>query len=124
MVETSVLVVDDEGAFRATAVRMLTRMGLSVVAEASTAHEAMTAAQAHRPQAALVDVRLPEGDGLALAAALAALPWSPRVVVTSTDPEATTDQRVRGAGAVGFIAKEDLPGSRLRAMLTGDTRVE
>ena len=122
--KTSVLVVDDERPFRATAVRMLARMGLAVVAEAGTPDEAMTAAREHRPQAALVDVRLPDGDGLELAAALAALPWRPRVVVTSTDPEATSDARVRATGAVGFVAKENLPGSRLRDLLTGEPREE
>jgi CheY-like chemotaxis protein len=119
-----VIVVDDERAFRATAVHMLERMGLSVVGDVGTVEEAMRAARDLRPQAALVDVSLPDGDGVTLAAALAVLPWRPRVVLTSTDPEATTDESARSAGAVAFIAKENLPGNQLRVLLTGRSRQE
>ena len=85
---TSVLVVDDDPEFRALAVRMLAGMGLSVVGEAGTVEAATRAARRLRPQSALVDVGLPDGDGVTLAGALAALPWRPRIVLTSTDPEA------------------------------------
>jgi DNA-binding NarL/FixJ family response regulator len=115
----SVIVVDDEPGFRETAVRMLTRSGLEVVGECGTTAEALRIAQELRPQAALVDFSLPDGDGIALAGALAVLAWRPRVVVISTDPEVTTDADVRAAGAVAFIAKEDLSSDRLRSLLTG-----
>jgi hypothetical protein len=72
------------------------------------------AARALRPQAALVDVALPDGSGVTLAVELAALPWGPRIVLTSND---------RGAVAA-FIAKEDLPDSGLRALLTGQAHRE
>jgi DNA-binding NarL/FixJ family response regulator len=116
---TSVLVIDDDPAFRALAVRMLGSMGLAVVGEADTVEAATQAANTLRPQSALVDIGLPDGDGVTLAAILAALPWRPRVVLTSSDPDATTTADARSAGAAAFIAKDDLPGSRLRALLTG-----
>ena len=80
------LVVDDDPEFRALAVQMLARLGLSVVCEAATVDAATRAARKLKPQAALVDVGLPDGDGVTLAGALAALPWRPRIVLTSTDP--------------------------------------
>jgi DNA-binding NarL/FixJ family response regulator len=113
----SVLVVDDDPAFRGLAVRMLARMGFVVVGEAGTVAEATAMAADLRPDAALVDVGLPDGDGVALARTLAALPWRPRVVLTSTDRDATTGERVRSGGAAGFIPKDDLPDDSLARLL-------
>jgi CheY-like chemotaxis protein len=79
----SVLVVDDDAAFRKLAARMLIAAGLVVVGEAATAADASVAAAALRPDAALVDVMLADGDGIALATELTALPWGLRVLLTS-----------------------------------------
>jgi CheY-like chemotaxis protein len=118
-VSTSVLVIDDDPAFRALAVRMLAGMGLAVVGEAGSVAAAKRAASDLRPESALVDVGLPDGDGVALAGILASLPWRPRVVLTSSDPEATSAEGARSVGAAAFIAKDDLPSSRLLELLTG-----
>ena len=116
---TTVLLVDDDPEFRALARRMLTAAGLSVVAEADTLAAARDAALDLRPDTALVDVGLPDGDGVALAGAIAGLPWSPRVVITSSDSDATTDADARAAGAAGFIAKDDIVNAQLSLLLTG-----
>jgi DNA-binding NarL/FixJ family response regulator len=116
----SVLLVDDDPDFRGLAGRMLAGMGLAVVAEAETCAAAAVAAAELRPAAALVDVGLPDGDGLALAQQLAALPWRPRVVITSSDPDAAAGVVLRRIGATGFVAKEDLPNGLLRALLAGE----
>ena len=121
---TSVLVIDDDPAFRHLAVRMLEGIGLSVVGEADTVEAAGEAARALRPEAALVDVGLPDGSGVTLAVELAGLPWGPRIVLTSNDRGAVSEELVRSSGAAAFIAKEDLAGSRLRALLTGRPRAE
>ena len=116
----TVLVVDDDGDFRGLVARMLAAMGLDVVGEADTLHSAVAAATRLRPESALVDVNLPDGNGIDLAERLAALPWCPRVVLTSSDPDATSDAAVRRLGAVGFIAKDQLPSGSLRTMLAGE----
>jgi DNA-binding NarL/FixJ family response regulator len=116
---TSVLVIDDDPGFRALAVRVLAGMGLAVVGEAHDIASGTDAANRLRPQAALVDVGLPDGDGVALARVLAGLPWSPRVVLTSSDRDATTDADARLAGAAGFIVKDDILSSQLSLLLTG-----
>ena len=77
----AVLVVDDDPVFRDLARRIITACGLIVVGEACTVAAAIEAADTLRPDAALVDVGLPDGDGIALAERLAALPWRPRVDV-------------------------------------------
>jgi DNA-binding NarL/FixJ family response regulator len=112
-----VLLVDDDAGFRALARRMLETVGLVVVAEAGTASAAMAAARELKPDAALVDVGLPDGDGVALARALSALPWSPRIVLTSTDPDAASSEEVRHAGAGAFVAKAELPNAPLARLL-------
>jgi CheY-like chemotaxis protein len=121
---TSVLVIDDDATFRELAVLMLERMGLCVVGEADTVAAARAAARRLRPQAALVDVALPDGSGAALAGELAALPWGPRIVLTSNDPAAVTEAVARSAGAAAFIAKQELPGSKVGALLAGRAEKE
>jgi DNA-binding NarL/FixJ family response regulator len=116
----SVLVVDDDPVFRDLARRVLAAEGLVVVAEADTVAGAIAVAQAVRPDAALVDVGLPDGNGITLAGHLSVLPWRPRIVLTSTDPDAATAEDVRRSGAQTFVAKHDLADAPLVQMLTGD----
>ncbi len=87
---SSVLIVDDDPAFLALTARVLGDMGVAVVATAPDAATAIAVAGAKRPEAMLVDVDLPDRDGIDLAYELAGLPWSPRVVLTSTDPDAAS----------------------------------
>jgi DNA-binding NarL/FixJ family response regulator len=111
--ERSVLVVDDDAAFRRLAVRMLTAAGLVVVGEAATAADANAAAATLKPDAALVDVMLAGDDGIALAGELTALPWSPRVLLTSTDADAASASEVERSRARAFVPKSELPGAPL-----------
>jgi DNA-binding NarL/FixJ family response regulator len=118
-VDRSVLVVDDDPEFRELARRVLAANDLTVVGEAGTVAAAVAAAARLEPSAVLVDVELPDGDGIALARELAALPWRPRIVVTSIDGEITTTAAVRHCGARAFLNKVDLPSAPL-ARLLGD----
>jgi DNA-binding NarL/FixJ family response regulator len=113
----SVLLVDDDPAFRDLARRVLSSAGLAVVGEADTAAAALAAAKELRPDTVLVDVGLPDRDGVALARDLVALPWRPRVVVTSVDADATRHEEVRAVGADGFAPKDELPEAGLRLLL-------
>jgi CheY-like chemotaxis protein len=117
----SVLVVDDDPQFRELACRLLTASGLTVVGEAGTVASALAAATRLEPSAALVDVELPDGDGVRLAAKLAALPWHPRIVLTSINGEITTADQARSAGAVAFLNKADLPNAPLSQLLGGES---
>jgi CheY-like chemotaxis protein len=117
-VMAGVLLVDDDPAFRGLARRLLTGEGLAVVGEADGVATAMVAARDLRPDGALVDVRLGDGDGIALARELAALPWSPRVVLTSSTPDAASPDEVRGSGAGAFFPKAELPNAPLKQLLS------
>jgi CheY-like chemotaxis protein len=114
-----VLVVDDDAAFRELASDLLGRLGLDVAGEAGTFADGAAAAGALRPDAALVDVGLPDGDGVELARRISALPWAPRVVITSSDADAVTGDGAQALGAVAFLPKTELADGRLRAYLTG-----
>jgi CheY-like chemotaxis protein len=110
-----VLVVDDDAEFLALAARMFAAIGVEQILTAPTAADALIQATAHQPGAALVDVGLPDRDGIDLAQELVALAWSPRVVLTSSDNEAVAAVN-EGSGAVNlpFLAKEDLAEGELR----------
>jgi CheY-like chemotaxis protein len=116
----SVLVVDDDPAFRELAKRLLTGTGLDVVGEADRAARALSTARELEPDAILVDVMLPDGDGVALARDLAALPWRPGVVLTSTSPDAVGQDEIGGSGVVAFVPKHELPSAPLRRLLGAD----
>ena len=92
-----------------------------MVGEADTAAAGARAARALKPEVVLVDVGLPDSDGIALAHELSALPWRPRVVLTSVDPDAASPDDVERSGAHGFVPKHDLPGRGLE--LLQDARV-
>jgi DNA-binding NarL/FixJ family response regulator len=115
----TVLVVDDDPGFRDLACRLLADLGLTVVAREDTVAAATASADRLRPSAALVDVGLPDGNGIDLAAELTGRPWRPRVLLISSDPDATTVAEAHAAGAIGFLSKTDLPTSDLRGMLAG-----
>jgi two-component system nitrate/nitrite response regulator NarL len=117
----SVLIVDDDPLFRSLAARMLAAAGLTVAGEAADVAQGLAAAHGLRPDAALVDVRLPDGDGIALAAQLALLPWSPRVVVVSSDPGVAVAVPPGPSGArLPFVAKEELLNTPLHELLGGE----
>jgi DNA-binding NarL/FixJ family response regulator len=116
-VTTAVLLIDDDPAFRALARLVLSGTEFVVVGEADTVATGLAAATHLRPDAVLVDVGLPDGDGITLARELAALPWAPRVVLTSVDPDAASADDVRQSGANGFAPKDELPGAGLQLLL-------
>ena len=109
--------MDDDPTFRRLARLLLTNLGFVVVAEAGSVDEAVSTAQQVKPSAALVDVELPDGDGFELAGLLSAMPWSPRIVVTSVQSGADFNTEARRVGAEAFVLKADLARAPLRSWL-------
>jgi DNA-binding NarL/FixJ family response regulator len=112
-----VLVVDDDVLFRDLVAKTLTRWGYRVVAEAGSVTEALALAHEFRPDAALVDIGLPDGDGFSLTEALRCLPWPLEVVLISSDPDPANGPAAERAGAEGFIPKDRLSSDAVHALL-------
>jgi len=121
-VPISVLVIDDDRSSASLATRVLNDMqGVRVVATAPDARSALDVANQLRPDAALVDVGLPDRDGIDLAYDLAALPWRPRVVLMSTNRDAVSAIDAReAADAFPFVPKDELSEGRLGHLLSSD----
>jgi DNA-binding NarL/FixJ family response regulator len=114
----SVLIVDDDPTFLSLAARVLAEAGLEVVATADSAAGAVAAANATRAAGMLVDVGLPDRGGVDLAYELAALPWRPRIVLTSTDSDAGLAIEAHdGRPKPPFIPKDELANGRLPELL-------
>ena len=108
-----VLLADDEELIRVAVAALLDlEPDLEVVAQAADGRAAVRAALAHRPDVAVVDLRMPALDGLQVAAELArALPSCAVVILTGQGRPAQL-QRALAAGAKGFLPKGS-PGCAL-----------
>ena len=101
-----VLIVDDHPAFRralTSALRMV--RGIEVAGEASGGHEATTRAREDEPDLVLMDLSMPDFDGIeAMRRIHAERPELPVVILTAhADPG--VEKEARQAGASGFLAK-------------------
>jgi len=114
---TTVLIVDDDAAFRRLASELLEDLGFSVVGEARDAERAIAQAARLRPDAVLLDVHMPDTDGFSLARRLTRRNRAPRVLLTSTDASAGSAATLESSGAVGFLAKHELAVTDLRRLL-------
>ena len=113
----SILLVDDDEAYRSALADTLRAAGHDRVHEAGTVAGALSAAARVRPDVALVDIGLSDGDGFELSCQLARFVEAPRIVLISADADAADDAAARRVGAVGFLAKQQLQDARLRRLL-------
>jgi DNA-binding NarL/FixJ family response regulator len=113
----TVLIVDDHQAFRESASALLEAEGFDVIGQAADGPGAVAQAERLRPEVVLLDIQLPGTDGFAVAERLAALPDAPRVVLISSRDASAYGHRVRETPARGFIAKRELSGEVLAALV-------
>jgi DNA-binding NarL/FixJ family response regulator len=91
----TVLIVDDHAAFRASARALLQAEGFDVVGEAADGAEAVEAVAVLRPEIVLLDIQLPDLDGLTVAEQLATVPNAPAVVLISSRDVAAYGPRLQ-----------------------------
>jgi DNA-binding NarL/FixJ family response regulator len=125
--QTRIVIVDDHPIMRQGLTALINNEGdLVVCAEAETAGQAMAAIQTHQPDFVLLDITLPDKNGLELIKdILAPHPHLPILVVSMHD-EAIYAERVLKAGGRGYVMKQE-GGQRLieaiRKVLSGQISV-
>jgi two-component system response regulator RegA len=114
----TILLVDDDEVFRERLARALRDRGYEV-ATATDHDTALAAAQAHRPDFAVVDLRMPGLSGLALIGPLHALAPGARIVVLTGYGSITSAVEALRAGAHDYLSKP-VDADQIIAALTGE----
>lgn len=105
-----VLLADDEAMVRAGVKAILASDDtIDVIAEAADGVEAVDAVQRHRPDVAVLDIRMPRMDGLAAAAEIRRTTPETAVVILTTFSEDAYIAKALGDGASGFLLKSGDP---------------
>jgi len=114
---TRVLLVDDDALVRSGLRIMLNGAeGVDVVGEAADGREVLGAVDRHRPDVVLMDIRMPQVDGIAATRLLRAQPSPPEVIVLTTFDADELVLRALRAGAAGFLLKDTAPAEIVRAI--------
>ncbi len=125
--KVTVLVVDDHPMVREGLRSMLTAPDVQVIGEAGSGREAVAMVEQLSPDVVLMDIRMPDIDGLDALQAINNLNAAARVIIITTYRSTAYLLRALAAGAAGFVLK-DIPREELlvtvRAVARGDSRVD
>jgi DNA-binding NarL/FixJ family response regulator len=112
-----VLLVDDDALVRSGLKMMLAGAEqLEVVGEADDGRGVLAAVDLHRPDVVLMDIRMPQLDGIAATRLLRTQPRPPEVIVLTTFDADELVLRALQAGAAGFLLKDTAPIEIVRAI--------
>ena len=101
-----VLLVDDQPVVRrGLRVRFQLEPDMQVIGEASTGSEALTLAQILTPDVVLMDIEMPDMDGIEATLALRTVVPQSIVVILSIHTDRQTRMKAQAAGAVAFVEK-------------------
>ena len=106
--ETRILLVDDHPVVRKGLAAVINEQAdLHVCAQVGTYDEALEALRSHRPDVALVDLRLEEGSGLNLIGEMLAVTPELAALVFSMHDDKQFAERAIRAGARGYVMKQE-----------------
>jgi two-component system nitrate/nitrite response regulator NarL len=121
-----ILLIDDHTLFRAGLEDLLTRRGINVVAAVGSGDEGLAAAASLMPDIVLLDMRMPQMDGLTVLRQLRKNNPSLRVVMLTTSSNENDLVEALRSGARGYLLKDIEPDElvvALREILAGKTVV-
>ncbi len=124
---TRVLIVDDHRLILEGLQYLLEKEGMEIVGRATTGRQAMEMARTCEPDVVLLDIRMPDIDGLeALSAIKSSKPDAAVIILTSyRNPEYF--YRAIASGAAGFLMKEGAPSQithAIRTVLAGESIID
>ena len=97
-----ILVAEDEAIIRLDLVEMLKDAGYNVIAEATNGVEAIALAKQHKPDLAILDVKMPELDGISAAEQIIEI--APVLMLTAFSQRELVE-RARDAGVMAYVVK-------------------
>jgi two-component system nitrate/nitrite response regulator NarL len=114
-----VLVADDHPVFRAGLVEAISSLPrLELVAQAETGRQALESIRELRPEVAVIDLKMPDLDGLEVMRAVAIENLPTKVLFLSAFLQSTAVYRAIEAGAQGYLSKDSRPDSICEAILS------
>ncbi|MFW9261277.1 response regulator [Nostoc sp. CALU 546] len=114
-----VLIADDHAIFRQGLATIINRdPEMQVIAQAENGEQAIAAFREHQPDVTLMDLRMPEVEGVAAIGAICAIVKSARIIVLTTYDSDEDIYRGLQAGAKGYLLKETEPDELLNAIRT------
>ena len=112
-----ILVADDQTSVRqGLQMRFALEADMVVVGEAGTGAEAIEAAKTFIPDVVVMDVEMPQMDGITAARHLHAAMPEVGIVMLSIHADAGTRERARAAGACAFVEKQGADDDLLAAI--------
>jgi YesN/AraC family two-component response regulator len=119
MKKIRLLIVDDNAAFRQKLIEFLCEHeDLEVIGEAGTGREALSKAKELQPEVVLIDVRMPDMDGLSATRALKAQASPLKVIILSVFDCIEYRQSAEAAGAEGYLVKASITDELVPAIRT------
>ncbi len=113
----TILIVDDHASFRTIARLVLESEGFVVVGDATSGEAGVAETVRLNPDVVLLDIGLPDIDGFEVAARLRTAGVGSEIVFTSSRDASDFGPLLGEFGARGFIAKAELSGETLRALV-------
>ena len=101
---TRVVIAEDEALIRLDLKETLEEEGYEVVGETSRGDEVVALVREHRPDLAILDIKMPGGDGLSAAAEITAERLAAVLILTAFSQRELVD-RAREAGALAYLVK-------------------
>ncbi len=98
------MIAEDEALIRLDLAEMLTEEGYDVVGQAGDGRTAVALAEEHRPDLVVLDVKMPQLDGIAAAQRIAEQRIAPIVILTAFSQRDLVE-RARDAGAMAYLVK-------------------